>query len=488
MLFEWKKGSAWSRIALSAGLALAIAGGTVPAHAAGTASFVSEKPESTGAFSAKTTIFAEIDGHPAQWGDSAYLYRSLTYVPVREGAVSLGAKVKWDKSLRAAIVTLNGDELLYRPGADTVSINGFGLKMPGTTRYVDGILTVPLRGLTEPFKASVTPTVGVGTLNLSLTTDRETRIDSGFEAVDDYLKQQNFSGSVLVAKDGDVRMRKAYGVSSATTLVRPTDKMRLGSLTKTFTAASIMKLAEEGKLSVEDTLAQHMPDYPRGDEITLSMLLSHTSGIALNFTRTEGTPLAQTVEEIKASPLKFVPGSEFKYSNSGYVLLAAIIEQTSGMSYPDFVRTQILEPLNMKNSGTATRQTKVPTGYEYDWQEKVWKSVDEYYFSPSGTGSLYSTLDDMLIWAESLSAGRVLSQQTLEAMYTPNSYAKYGYGWTIDGEGADKVVFHNGGGKGYTTGIRRGLGDGTVIVLLGNLSGLDTNGMTAEIRKLAFGK
>ncbi|GGN95681.1 serine hydrolase [Saccharibacillus kuerlensis] len=482
MTMDWKKSFAWSRVAISAALALTISAGTLPTYAA-------EKNGGqipTAVSASSTKVVAEIDGKPAQWGDSVYVYRSLTYVPVREGAVSLGAKVKWDKKQHAAVVTLNGDELLYRPNSDTVSVNGFELKMPGTTRNVNGILTVPLRGLTEPLRASVKPVTSGGVLNLSLKTDDATVVGSNLTAVDEYLKNEQFSGNVLVAKDGKVLIRKGYGLASDQTLVRPTDKMRLGSLTKAFTAALILKLEEEGKLSTEDPLSKYIPDYPRGDEITLSMLLSHTSGVALNFTRREGTPLSETVEEIKRSPLKFIPGSDYLYSNSGFVLLGYIIEQVTSTDYADYVQTRILDPLDMENSGTVTRQTKVPTSYEYDWQEKTWKSVDEYYFAPSGTGSLYSTLDDMLIWADSLSAGKVLSEATMERMYTPSPYKNYGYAWIIEGEGPNKVVFHNGGGSGYTTGIRRGLGDGTVVVLLANRGGLDTNTMTAEIRKLAF--
>lgn len=466
------------RIWLSTGLAFAIAAGTVPVYAAAAAA-----PAVVGA-----AVTAQIDGQPAQWGSSVYTYRSLTYVPVREGAVSLGAEVKWDKTRRAAVVKSNGDELLYRPGADTVSVNGFELRMPGTTRYVDGILTVPLRGLTEPLRADIRIASASGTSNLSLSTDRETLVRPNLQSVDDYLKKEGFSGNALVAKDGEVLMRKSYGLASDTTLVRPTDPMRLGSLTKAFTAASILQLEEEGKLSTDDSLSKFIPDYPRGDEIKLSMLLSHTSGIALNFKREEGIPLADTVAEIKASALKFEPGTSYKYSNSGYVLLAYIIEQTSGMSYPDYIRTRIMEPLGMDHSGTATRDTKVSRGYEYDWQEKAWRAVDYYFFSPSGTGSLYSTLDDMLTWSQALSSGKLLSQETMDRMYTPNRFTQYAYAWAVDGEGDNKVAYHNGGGDGYTTGIRRGLNDGTVIILLGNYGGLDTNKMTADIRKLAFGK
>ena len=485
MKFYGKKSSAWSKMALSAGLAFAVASSTLPAYAE---EAVSARLSPATVSAGISSIVAEIDGQPAQWGSSVYTYRSLTYVPVREGAVSLGAKVKWDKAQRAAIVTLNGDELLYRPDSTTVSVNGYELQMPGTTRYVDGILTVPLRGLTEPLRAKVSPVTSGGILNLSLKTDTETNYDTGLSAVNDYLKDQNYSGSVLIAKDGEALMRKSYGLSSGSTLIRPTDQMRLGSLTKAFTAASILKLGEEGKLSIDDTLSQHIPDYPRGDEITLAMLLSHTSGIALNFKREEGIPLSETVEEIKQSPLKFAPGTDYMYSNSGFVLLAYIIEETSGMSYADFVQSQILDPLGMKHSGTATRQTKIPTGYEYDWQEGAWKSVDYYYFSPSGTGSLYSTLDDMLTWSQALSAGKVLSEETMERMYTVSPYKNYGFGWHVDGEGQNRVAFHSGGGDGYTTGIRRGLNDGTVIILLSNHGGLDTNAMTAEVEKLAFGE
>ncbi len=468
------------RTLLSTGLALAIAVSAVPAHAA----------ETSAVLPSNQALSAQINGQPAQWGQHVYTYRALNYVPVREGAVSLGAKVKWDKARRAAVVTLNGDELLYRAGADHVSVNGFELKMPGSARYVDGILTVPLRGLTEPLRADVRPFSGGSPSNLSLNTDTETKVGStsNLQAVDSYLKKEKYSGSVLVAKDGEVLMRKAYGLASDHKLVRPTDLMRLGSLTKAFTAASILKLEEEGKLSTQDSLSKFIPDYPRGDEIKLSMLLSHTSGVALNFKREEGIPLADTVAEIKASSLKFEPGTDYKYSNSGYVLLASIIEQTSGMSYPDYVRTRIMEPLGMTRSGTVTRDTPVSRGYEYDWQEKSWRAVDYYFFSPSGTGSLYSTLDDLLIWSEALSSGKLLSQETMDRMYTPNGFTQYAYAWAVDGQGDNKVAYHNGGGDGYTTGIRRGLNDGTVVILLSNHGGLDTNKMTQEIRKLAFGK
>ncbi|OWA36998.1 hypothetical protein B9G55_02665 [Saccharibacillus sp. O16] len=473
--------SRFNRLLLSTGLAFTVAASALPAYAAQTPV---TSPASTG-----TAITAQINGKPAEWGARVYTYHSLTYVPVREGAVSLGAKVKWDKSRRAAVVTLNGDELLYQPGADHVLVNGFELKMPGSTRYVDGVLTVPLRGLTEPLRADIQLNSGSST-RLSLTTDTATQMgtSTNLQAVDNYLKKEQYSGNVLVAKDGEVLMRKGYGLASDTKLIRPTDLMRLGSLTKAFTAASILKLEEEGKLSTEDSLSKFIPDYPRGDEIKLSMLLSHTSGIALNFKREDGIPLADTVAEIKASSLKFQPGTSYKYSNSGYVLLAFIIEQTSGMSYPDYVRTQILEPLGMSHSGTVTRNTPVQRGYEYDWQQRFWKAVDYYFFSPSGTGSLYSTVDDMLTWSEALSDGKVLSEETLERMYTPNAFTPYAYAWGVSGEGDNKVAYHNGGGDGYTTGIRRGLNDGTVVILLGNHGGLDTNKMTLDIRKLVFGK
>ncbi|MCQ4085922.1 serine hydrolase [Saccharibacillus sp. JS10] len=472
MLKQKNTKKSWSRVLLSLGLALSVTATALPATSSAQV----------------TSITAEINGQPAQWGDNVYIYRSLTYVPVREGAVSLGANVKWDKTQRAAVVTLNGDELLYRPDSTTVSVNGYELKMPGTTRYVNGILTVPVRGLTEPLESSVSPVTRNGALNLSLKTDTQTKFDANLSAVNDYLKAQSFSGSVLIAEDGDVLMRKAYGLSSDSTRVHPTDQMRLGSLTKAFTAASILKLAEEGKLSVDDTLAQHIPDYPRGDEITLAMLLSHTSGIALNFSREAGTPLSETVEEIKKSKLKFVPGTDYMYSNSGFVLLAYIIEETSGMKYADYVQTEILNPLGMKHSGTATPQTKVPTGYAFDWGTNQWEAVKDFYFSPSGTGSLYSTPDDLLIWAQALSAGKVLSEETMERMYTVSPYKNYGFGWHVDGMGSNRVAYHSGGGDGYTTGIRRGLGDGTVVILLSNRGGLDTNEMTRVVRQLAFGK
>ncbi|HEY2493503.1 MAG TPA: serine hydrolase domain-containing protein, partial [Paenibacillus sp.] len=337
-----------------------------------------------------------------------------------------------------------------------------------------------LRGLTEALKVTMSSETISGAHSLQLTPDQATFISKQSKGIDKYLIDHAYSGIALVAQDGNVLLKKGYGNAGKGKLNRPDMKSRIASITKSFTATAIMNLVEQKKINLEDPLSLYIPDFPRGDEITLHMLLSHTSGIPANFTREEGMMMDQTLAEIKAKKLDFEPGTSFKYSNGGYVLLASIIEQVSGMTYGDYLQQTVFNPLEMEETGVASPKLNVIQGYVQ--KENQWTEAS-YYVSQSGTGTLYSTVDDLLKWDRALYTDEILSQSSLNQMFTPYSARNYGYGWMIKETNAGTTVFHNGSGTGYSTGISRDLKSGTVVILLGNQSGIDTLTMLSDIQE-----
>src|SRR4051812_49187547 len=230
-----------------------------------------------------------------------------------------------------------------------------------------------------------------------------------------------FMGSVLVARDHAVVFEKSYGSANLEWgIPNASDtKFRIGSLTKQFTAAAILLLEERGKLKVEDAIASFIPGAPESwKNITIHQLLNHTSGIP-DFTnlpehrvwqRSPETP-EQIVRHFRDLPLEFGPGEKFKYSSSGYILLAFIVERVSGQSYEAFLRDNIFVPLGMKDSGYDSNTTLLPkraSGYQFGAGGLANAPYVDMHL-PYGAGALYSTTHDLLRWNTALFEGRLLS-------------------------------------------------------------------------------
>lgn len=273
--------------------------------------------------------------------------------------------------------------------------------------------------------------------------------------------------TVIVVKDGKTILRRAYGMADAGKgiAMRPDMVLRLASITKQFTAAAILLLAEEGKLSLDDDITRHLPDYPaRGKRITIEHLLTHTSGI-VSFTSkpaAEGRSqqdlsVAQLIDSFKDDPLDFAPGSEFRYNNSGYVLLGAIIEKVSGTGYADFLAQRIFVPLGMKDTayeGHARRTAPVAAGHSrgekgYDYAAPLSMS------QPYAAGALVSTVDDLARWDAAISSGRLLTPASWQRAFTSWRLAGgkptgYGYGWEVGKVQGETMVGHGGAINGFT--------------------------------------
>ena len=274
--------------------------------------------------------------------------------------------------------------------------------------------------------------------------------------------------AILVQKDGRTVIRKGYGMAEIElgVPVAPDMVFRLGSITKQFTAVSILLLAQEGKIGLQDEITKFLPDYPtQGKRITVEHLLTHTSGIQSYTDMPEWLPLwrkdmtlKELVDLFKDKPMQFEPGRSWSYNNSGYVLLGAIIENVSGKTYEQFVDERIFKPLGMTGSYYGSTERIIPRrvlGYE----EGKGGFVNASYLSmiqPYAAGSLLSTVDDLARWSEAVFAGKLAGKAWLDKAFTPYKLANgestgYGYGWFITDFAGHRSIEHGGGINGFLT-------------------------------------
>ncbi len=322
------------------------------------------------------------------------------------------------------------------------------------------------------------------------------------DIVDEYfnacVKIGKFSGIVLIAKDGEILVNRGYGLANREHDVpnTPQTKFRLGSMTKQFTAAAIMQLQEQGKLNVEDSIDKYIPDYPNGDRITLHHLLTHTSGIPnlTDFPEHRKTimipsPVEKTILRFKDKPLEFTPGEQFKYSNSGYLLLGYVIEKISGKTYEDYLEKNIFHPLNMENSGYDHHSTILKnraTGYHLT-KDGLINAPYVAMSMPHAGGALYSTVEDLFLWDRALYTENILKKSSLENMFTPFK-GNYGYGWRIDSIFGHKRIHHGGSILGFQTHIARYVGDNTLVVFLCNQRPINTKKISEDLAAIVFGE
>jgi CubicO group peptidase (beta-lactamase class C family) len=276
--------------------------------------------------------------------------------------------------------------------------------------------------------------------------------------------------AVLAIKDGKVIYRKAVGMANMELEVKldPGMVFRIGSITKQFTAAAIMKLVEEGKIKLDDSITKFLPEFPTNDTvITVHQLLNHTSGIK-SYTGMKSffeimrkdMKVQEIIDLSKNEERDFKPGEKFLYNNSGYIILGAIIEKVSGKNYEEFIQEQFFTPLGMKNSYYGSNARIIPN------RAAGYRATKEGYLNsrylsmslPYAAGSLLSTVDDLWTWTNALHAGKVVSLESFEKMITPTKTTdgettEYGYGLSFRPTGGFKQIGHGGGINGFLTQI-----------------------------------
>lgn len=294
------------------------------------------------------------------------------------------------------------------------------------------------------------------------------------ETLIEFADKQDFSGSVLVAKDNQILLNKAYGMANKANQTKNTTNtvFRLASVTKQFTSMAIMMLKAQALIDLDATLDNYIDDFPNADKITVKQLLTHTSGI-VNYTsltnfkelKTKQHSPEQLIQLFKDLPLKFSPGAEYDYSNSNYVLLGFLINRISGMSYADFINQHIFTPLTMTNSHYGQDKigiNNIAQGYSGNAQsDDISMSV------PYAAGALSSTTEDMYLWHQAITNNTLLDQPNTELMFTPvlQGYALGWYETTINNQVA---LAHSGGIDGFSTMTIRSKSGDIVVTVLSN--------------------
>src|SRR5215470_9433101 len=323
--------------------------------------------------------------------------------------------------------------------------------------------------------------------------------NSGAQAPGDRLQQvlkpyadaQMFMGSVLVAKNGRVIFSKSYGMADLEWSVpnSPTTRFNIASMTKQFTAASILLLEDRGKLKTDDFVKKYLPDTPASwDKVTIYHLLTHTSGIPDDAARYEpGTPDKLVFND---RLLNSQPGEQWAYTNLGYIVLGYLLERISGQTYEEFVQENIFKPLGMNDSGLMSFVSVLPRRASGYWPgSNGIENADRSFDTRLGfsSGSLYSTTEDLLRWEEGLFGGRVLSPASLRKMTTPFK-SEYACGVHVNRVNGHLMIEHDGNNIGFNSDMAYYPEDRIAVIVLANLNGTVTGEMTRALAAVAYGE
>jgi CubicO group peptidase (beta-lactamase class C family) len=323
--------------------------------------------------------------------------------------------------------------------------------------------------------------------------------------VDDFLTAAGVTGGILIAKNGEVILRKGYSWADDDRKIPMTTNtvFDIGSVTKQFTGAAILKLEEQGKLRVTDSIAKFFKDVPADKQnITVHQLLTHTSGFEHDVVeRTEFPTRDEAVRRMLNSRLKLKPGEKYSYSNAGYALLAAIVEIASGMPYEHYLHKHLWKPAGMLKTGDLIPQwgkADLARGYDLSGdvgisQEKWW-GEDGPSWGVRGAGYVLSTLEDLYLWHLALEGEKILSKESKRKLFAPHvpeddkGSSHYGYGWAIfKTPRGTRNVGHDGSNGIYYTNFHRYVDEGVVIIYFTNERNTGSRRILGSVPKLFFG-
>lgn len=337
--------------------------------------------------------------------------------------------------------------------------------------------------------------------------------------LDQYLtkaeKEGHFSGSVLIAKGSEILLNKGYGYADLDHLIpnTPQTVFRIASVSKQFGAAAILQLRDKGLLSLDNSISKHLLDYPKdkGDKITIFHLLTHTSGVPsltefpnLSRDSRQEVSLHEVIGSFKNMPLEFEPGSQFSYSDSGYILIGAIIEKVTGLPYGEYLKNNLFSPLEMSSTGYFHNTQVVPhraTGYSLrnDGKLSVAPYIDLTY--PHVAGALSATTEDLYKWDRALYGTPVLSEQSIHEMLSKQAGNEktqyfYGFGFRVGSrllpdnreveDFNQPVVGHFGTIEGFRAAIFRYLNDHVCIIVLSNQEKIDVTQIQKDLAQIVF--
>ncbi|HUD63090.1 MAG TPA: serine hydrolase [Candidatus Sulfotelmatobacter sp.] len=309
-----------------------------------------------------------------------------------------------------------------------------------------------------------------------------------------------FNGAILVAKGGQIVYRNAFGKANLQTGAdfTPQTPSDVGSVTKQFTAMAIMMLAGRNELNYDDPAAKYIPEFSRSAhfrEMTLRNLLTHTSGIPdygdLGIDDSGLEPKGLIAALLKKEDLLVNPGLKYRYSNPGYALLAVVVERVSGKSFGMFLGQEIFKPLGMSDTflydSRGKKDARAAVGYDQFGQ------VDDASTTAiPGDGGIYSSVNDLFKWDQSLYTDKLVPQPALTEAFTPGTVEEgtsaYGFGWNVRQDGNDKYVWHTGNQAGFRAFIERRLRERLTVIMLTNRGNSKRQEINTAIQNILAGK
>ena len=311
------------------------------------------------------------------------------------------------------------------------------------------------------------------------------------ELLNAYTTQGKFSGNVLIAKQGTIIFQQSYGYADRQHQIANTlqTTFRVGSLTKMFTSAVILKLAEAKKLSLQDPLSKFIAPFPGSDSIKIIHLLSHTSGIRGKGTAKPMPTLEEQVNLYQFDKVANLPGSAFEYNNFNYILLSYIAQKITIRPYEKLLANEVLAVAGMEHSGldrNGRNDVRQAIGYQTnpvsgDWEAVTGKPVE----TASGAGAMYSSLSDLFKWSQLAGSGKIYSVATYELATKPVQ-GNYGLGWIINDHNGHKEVSHSGAIEGYVANFITYPEEGITIILLSNYGDTDGRRLSDDLRAIVF--
>lgn len=420
---------------------------------------------------------------PFVWEDSIFL-------PLREIGEKIGYEVKWDENRRAVDLTRNNESLKLYVDSNEIVLNGGALTLYHLPVVKEDRVYVGIDLFSNYLENIVA--FSNGYTKISIDEKRPSTEGIFTESKDEALKNklkhfmkiytenQNFQGSVLVARGNEILLNDGYGYSNEVLGIRNNNqtKFAIGSITKQFVGAGIVQLEEKGLLNFDDKVSQYVAGLKHGDKITIHHLLTHTSGLVnatelLEFYElTESTPM-EIVNLVKDMDLIFNPGERFAYNNTNYILLGMILEKVSGETMEDYFHHHFFEPAGMKNTGVsygkrpgfniATPYQGYVETYEVDDQPLLENAY--------GAGNVYSTVEDIYRWNEALEGETVLSKAAKEKLFKGHAEMgglQYAYGWMVGEDQGGQFYQHDGSTLGFSALSRKHVDKDTTIVILAN--------------------
>ncbi len=321
------------------------------------------------------------------------------------------------------------------------------------------------------------------------------------------LEAIGFSGALLVTKDDRIVIEKAYGWSNRAAGRRTsTDTVfDMGSITKQFTAAAILKLESQGKLRTEDTIERYFEGVPADKRgITLHHLLTHSSGLRSDFAESDYETVGREeyVKRALASELLWAPGTRYYYSNAGFSLLAAVVEMVSGESYETYLRERLLKPVGMEETGYKEPRwpsERIAHGYRdgEDWGTIIERLAPEGapFWMLRGNGGIHTTLKDVRLWDKALESDSLLPPASRAKLFTPyidedeSGESQYAYGWVVEKTArGTRDIWHDGGNGVYMADLHRFVDEGVLVFIASTVSELPASPIRRMVTRIVFGE